>query len=280
VTQFRIGVVVVSHNSESFLSETLDSIGSQTIRPTVVLVVDDHSVDGTVSTVGRWSASRQSAGIAVSVVQSMCIDQHPYTRIARNFTQGVRALRDLDLIALADHDDEWLPDRLEVQSGIMHDADSMFLASNGVLSGSTGTLFETFEVPDDFGAWNRRRQLRHVLRRSVATGGASMLRPGALMRSRSFIPPPGWLHDRWWSIVAAVHGRLQVSKEPVLRYQLSPSQMVGLNRGRQSLQGFRRLGSINRSDLTRLHTLHSLKEEAPPELQAEFRWDRLVKALL
>ena len=280
MTAPRIGVVLVTHNSSRWIAATLESIRVQTVQPTRVLVVDDHSVDGTQRILDEWAARMRNADIAIKVVPSTCTDSHPWTRIARNFTQGVLAMQDLDLVALGDHDDEWMPNRLEGQSRLMRHGNSLFLASNGVIDGTVRTLFEAFEIPPYFGEWDARHKLRHVLRRSVATGGASMLRPGVLSSSPNFVPPRGWLHDRWWSIVAAAHEGLQVSDEPVIHYRILEDQSVGLNRGRQAIQGLQRLGSLTGFDVKRLTALHSLRSEAAPELRMEFSWGRLLKTLV
>lgn len=275
----QIGVVLVTHNSSQWISSTLDSIAGQTVQPTRVLIVDDHSVDDTIRNVNRWIESLDRSRTTVQVLTSTDSSADTRTRIARNFAQGVLAMQDLDLVALGDHDDMWLPERLEVQSRLMRDEGAILLASNGVIGNSSDTLFGAFDVPADFSNWNAPRKLRHVLRHSVATGGASMLRLGALTRSPNFVPPRGWLHDRWWSIVAAARGGLQVSEEPVIRYRLSDEQSVGLNRGRQEIRGMTRLRSVNSSDVGKLVALHSLKREAAPELRRELSWGRLLKTL-
>ena len=280
MTDLRLGVVLVTHNSSPWISSTLNSISAQTLPPTRVVVIDDLSVDDTRNLVDEWASSSMDPSASLEWVASTATDQHSWTRIARNFTQGVRALADMDLVALGDHDDIWLPRRLQAQSELMSETDAMFLASNGVLQDSELTLFEVFGVPADAGVWGARTLLRHLLRFSVATGGASMIRPSALLASAHFAPPPRWLHDRWWSLLAASQGRLLVSQEPVIRYRLSPEQSVGLDRGRQGRRGLDRLASIRVADFTRLKNVHSLKSEAAPELRGEFVWGRLLRTML
>ena len=280
MTELCIGVVLVTHNSSNRIASTLDSIAAQTLPPTRVVIIDDHSTDDTRRLVDRWATSHIGPNTSLEWVPATATDAHLWTRIAHNFSQGVRAAADLDLVALGDHDDEWLPQRLQLQSALMSDDEAMFLASNGDVQGSTQTLYDAFGVPSDIGDWSSRRVLRHVLRHSVATGGASMIRPSVLLASPHFVPPRGWLHDRWWSIVAASQGRLRVSQEPVMNYRLSPEQSVGLDRGRQGRRGLDRLGSARSGDLARLKNVHSLKNEAAPELRGEFSWGRLLGTML
>ena len=280
MTDLRIGVVLVTHNSSQWISSTLDSISTQTLPPTSIVVIDDHSVDDTRHLVGHWASSRMDPSTSLVWATSTAADEPSWTRIARNFTQGVRALADMDVVALGDHDDLWLPQRLQVQSQLMSQVDGMFLAGNGVVQDSESTLFEVFGVPADAGVWGARTLLRHLLRFSIATGGASMIRPSALLSNSQFVPPRGWLHDRWWSLLAASQGRLLVSQEPVIRYRLSPDQSIGLDRGRQGKRGLERLRSINVADYSRLKNVHSLKSEAAPELRGEFSWGRLLRTML
>ena len=274
-----VGVVVVTHNSADWMPETLESIARQTHLPNRVVIVDDHSTDVTGDLVDQWAVSVQRVGVSVERVASTSVDEEPRTRIARNFTQGVRILSGMDFVALSDHDDVWLPCRLEVQTALMSEQGSSYLASDGLIEGDPGTLFEAFDVPVGCEAWESRALLRHVLRHSVATGSSSMIRPDQLLRSESFVPPRGWLHDRWWSILAATQGTLQISREPVIRYRISPGQSVGLNRGRQEIQGITRLRSVSSSDAARLLSIHSLKREAAPELRKELSWGRLLTTL-
>ncbi len=77
-------------------------------------------------------------------------------------------------------------------------------------------------------------RMRTALRTSVATGGASMIRPARFPR---LDVPEGWLHDRWWSLVATGRDGLLVDREPVIDYRVQPGQQVGLDAGAQGRSG-------------------------------------------
>ena len=276
-----VGVVLTTHNSSDHIDATLASIADQTLLPTQVLVVDDHSTDGTVPLVLSWARRLQAQGVELSVQGSTANDDNPEKRIGRNFTQGLRALADLDLVALGDHDDVWFPQRVEEQVSLMTaDPGAVMLASNGVIEGLDSTLFEAFDVPSSLEVDSPREVLRFTIRHSVATGGASMVRPGSLLRSGVLAPPGDWLHDRWWSLVAATQAGLRVSFNPVLNYRVGPDQAVGLSRGRQTSRGISRWRSAHIHDLARVRALHRLKAIANPDVQRELRWDRLLRSVL
>ena len=93
-----------------------------------------------------------------------------------------------------------------------------------------GTLRGAFPVPAGFNDLPAGERMRIALRRSVATGGASALRPAAFA---DVTIPAGWLHDRWWSLVAMAREELLVDDEQVIDYRVSADQVVGLDTGNQ-----------------------------------------------
>ena len=95
-----VGVVVPTFNRAHPLGRALDSAFAQTLPPRQVIVVDDGSTDDTANLLARY----------------------PELTVLRQENRGVSAARNLgikhcdcDWIALLDSDDEWLPEKLEVQ---------------------------------------------------------------------------------------------------------------------------------------------------------------------
>ena len=225
----RIAAVLVTRDSQDYLPETLASIEEQTRKPELRIAIDDGSLDETRSLL-------KEAGFTVSNATSAAQDIH--TRIAHNFLQGVRAAQTAgaDIVVLGDHDDRWHNTRLEHQVGILEaDPRIALVASDAFLIDEwgvaiPGTLRDTFPVPEDFADWSKRKQWSYALRHSLATGGASALRPDAL---DDWSVPSGWLHDRWWSLHALRHDALRIDPTPVIDYRLSADQQVGRDTGHQ-----------------------------------------------
>jgi len=223
----RAAAVIVTHNSERFLPELIASIQGQTRAPDELIAIDDHSTDQTISML-------RDAGWMVETATSSATDVT--SRIAQNFAQGVRAARDFDVAILGDHDDYWLPDRVDHQvHQLGRHPSSWMLASEARIMGSSETLRSTFPIPDDWHDMSRARRLRFVLRHSIATGGASAIRPAQLLApANKCVPiPRGWLHDRWWSLAATAKDAIVIDPYPVIEYRIQSSQQVGLDRGRQ-----------------------------------------------
>jgi len=225
----RVAVVLVTRNSSAFLDATLVSIDGQTRSADVLFGVDDGSSDATTSML-------RAAGFDVHQATSGSADV--MTRIAHNFQQGIRVaeMESADIVVLGDHDDIWHHERIRHQVGLLEDHPQIaMVASDGFLidehgAAVPGTIRGTFPIPSDFGRWPRRRQIGYALRHSLATGGASALRPARL---DSWDVPPGWLHDRWWSLRALREDRLLLDETPVIDYRVSDAQQVGLNASSQ-----------------------------------------------
>lgn len=246
----RVAAVIVTHNSERFLPELIASIQGQTRFPDAVFVIDDHSTDGTTALV-------RDADWHIETATSPAIDTT--TRIAHNFTQGVRAARDFDAVILSDHDDYWLPDRVEHQLHTLDKhPDAWMLASGARIMGSERTLRDTFPVPDDWAEMSRGTQLRYALRHSIATGGASAVRPRQLLDpvNKATPIPTGWLHDRWWSLAATARNAIVLDSHPVIEYRVQSEQQVGLDRGRQgsAVPRFRTTDVAKLRDVVRLYS--------------------------
>lgn len=212
--------VLVTHNSQAFLAELLESIESQSQKLDQLIVIDDNSTDSTRSILTEHG---------IMAIRSTSTATDLSTRIASNFLQGVGYAPQGAIVILADHDDTWLPNRVEHQSAIMRAfPNAAMLASDGntgTQNAPQETLRSTFPVPENWGALTKRQQFTYAVKHSIATGGASAIRPDKLPKTI----PAGWLHDRWWSLAAISKNAMVLDTEPVINYRITPQQQVGLD---------------------------------------------------
>ena len=103
MTAPRVSVVIPTRNRELLLPNAIRSVLAQTFRGLEVLVVDDASEDGTREVV---------AGLSDGRVRYLRRESRQGGSAARN--AGIRASRG-EFVAFLDDDDEWLPDKLELQ---------------------------------------------------------------------------------------------------------------------------------------------------------------------
>lgn len=100
----RISVVVPVHNCERYLAEAIESIRSNSLKASEIIVVDDGSSDGSGEIARRFSEVRYVLQEAAGAAQ------------ARN--HGI-SLCTGDWIAFLDADDLWTPDKLALQAAAL-----------------------------------------------------------------------------------------------------------------------------------------------------------------
>ena len=214
--------VIVTHNSQEFLPELLASVTNQTQQLDQLIVIDDRSTDKTTTILSEH-------GITPTRASSQGTDLT--TRIAQNFQQGVKQAPRNAIVILGDHDDVWCPNRVQHQARAFMEAPLLaMIASDGKVN-EVETLRTTFPIPANWSGMSKSKQLAYALRHSIATGGASAIRAANF---NDINIPPGWLHDRWWSLAATAQGRMALDSEIVIDYRITPEQQVGLDTAQQA----------------------------------------------
>lgn len=95
-------IVIPAHNEEKFLSKTLDSLVKQTLLPKQIIVVNDHSTDGTEDLLKSYSKNYSF----IDFVNNKSTATHlPGTKIINAFYKGYASLDDeYDVICKFDAD--------------------------------------------------------------------------------------------------------------------------------------------------------------------------------
>ena len=122
-------IVTAAFNCEKYIDETIQSVLAQTIRNWIHVIVDDGSKDGTWQILERYAAQdpririhrREKSGGRPS------IPRNSGTRFAME--QGI----DFDHVSYIDHDDLWLPHKLENQLKVMAADPAVGLVYSGKL---------------------------------------------------------------------------------------------------------------------------------------------------
>ncbi len=116
-----VSVIVPTHNRRDLLPRALASVLGQSYRAMEVLVVDDGSTDGSADAV---------AAIGDDRIQLIRCDTNRGQSTARNL--GISRARG-SLIAFQDSDDEWLPDKLARQVGVMKERSGVTMVYGDLL---------------------------------------------------------------------------------------------------------------------------------------------------
>ena len=274
-----VAALIVTHQSEPWLEATLSSVLAQTQIPDRIVLLDDNSTDRTLQIAEAVVDSR------LEILHAATASADRTTRIAANFRQGLNACRDCEAVILGDHDDIWHPRRIEHQVSLLREHSAYMVASDGRLIDGAGELIngslrEAFPVPQAWLTAVPAARMRMALRWSIATGGASAVRPDALA---DVAIPDGWLHDRWWSLVATAAERMVLDPAQMIDYRVTSSQQVGLDRGLQDAGHGRRLTKAVASSFSTVKRIRALRTGLPPfatkETVAQLHGFRLLRNL-
>ncbi len=108
-----VSVVIPTYNAASWIAEALGSVFDQTLQPIDIIVVDDASTDATTD---RVAAASVTSPVPVHLIRLDSNTGSP----APTLNAGVAAARG-DFIAVLDHDDVFLPTKLEHQARVLMD---------------------------------------------------------------------------------------------------------------------------------------------------------------
>ncbi|GMU77936.1 MAG: hypothetical protein AMXMBFR46_07340 [Acidimicrobiia bacterium] len=142
-----------------------------------------------------------------------------------NFERALaRASPDAGLVALADQDDEWYPDKLTRLVAALGTGHVLAYSDQRLTTRDRRVLSETFWV-DRRNQWH---DLQCLLLSNTVTGAATLLRRELLDRALPFPPRlPAMHHDHWIALVARVQGTLTYVDEPLYDYVQHAGQVVG-----------------------------------------------------
>lgn len=219
----RVSVALGTYNGERFLPDQLASIREQARLPDELVVCDDGSADGT-----------------VDLVRSFC-DRMPFrTRIEVNATNRgstanfARAIElcSGDVIALADQDDVWLPNKLAaLEAAFLRDPKLGFAFSDArVVDESLKPLGYTLWRAIQFSRTEQEHfregaAFELLLRRYRVTGATMAFR--AAHRDLILPIPPGWVHDAWIALLVSSVAPCGVIAEPLVQYRKHADQQHG-----------------------------------------------------
>jgi glycosyltransferase involved in cell wall biosynthesis len=225
-----VSVALCTHNGARFVLEQVRSILEQSEPPIQVVLSDDASNDDTVALVeDLWAELAPSAAPELVILRNTVA-----LGVTRNFQQAVEACNG-ELVALADQDDLWNPDRLQLMASCFESSPTLgLLFTDARLVDASGTdlgssLFQALEVRDrDLADIRRGKAFPVLLRRNVVTGATVMFRRSLLKAALPF--DPAWVHDEWLAIIAAAVSRVDWLPDRLIDYRQHGGNQIGVAR--------------------------------------------------
>jgi glycosyltransferase involved in cell wall biosynthesis len=222
--------VVPVYNGEKFVAEALTSVLAQTVADMEIIVIDDGSTDDTRQVVGGF-------GTRVNY------RYQPNAGADHAYNHGISLARG-EFVAFLDHDDRWLPNKIDSQLAILSRHPEV------------GLTYCEVECIDEQGVvvprktWAQRRGVRQDLigdtatllrrRMPVSVPAAMMFRRDLLERIGGFdcnLPRGGGHADGKLCILAGETAKVYFALQPLVQYRVHAHQMT--HGRRQALHQFR-----------------------------------------
>jgi glycosyltransferase involved in cell wall biosynthesis len=249
-----VSVVIPCFNSAATIERALRSVEHQTTKPHEVLVVDDASSDNTVSIIEQFA---RNSLLNIRVIKQS-VNGGP--SVARNTAWNVVTS---EFIAFLDADDQWHPQKLELQLGVMLDNRTCVMSFHDHLFGSS----EQFEnLP--FTPITSQATLRNYLLRNRSATPTVMLRTALTER---FLNTKRYAEDYllWMTIIGSHGSALHI--HATLAHCSNPGY------GGSGQSG--KLWKMERSELSGFVSLWRSGAISPPTLVAVSIWS-ITKYLL
>ncbi len=262
----RVAILLAVYNGAEQLRAQLDSYAGQTVPPVLVLASDDGSQDASREILNAFAAEHPE--LNVQIVEG------PRRGAAHNFLSLLRDVpRDIDVVALSDQDDVWLPDKLHRGLRALKQQAGQPVLYCG----------RTWECDADLG--NRRISklrsetpcFRHALVQNIAGGNTMMLNRAAieLTGQASREAKKVVVHDWWiYQLITGVGGLVIYDPAPLLFYRQHSRNMIGANRGLLAkIRRFKHLlsGRLRRWNTVNIRALSASEHRLTPENQTLLR---------
>jgi glycosyltransferase involved in cell wall biosynthesis len=201
---------------EELFRRQLDSIRAQTHEDWICLISDDGSDPD--------SAAMIAAAVAGDARFRLQLHEQRLG-VYRNFERVLGAVpAEAGLVALADQDDRWEPEKLAALAAAVGDGAGLAYSDARVTDPAGAVVSPTFWTsrrnnPDDLGSL--------VLVNSI-TGAASLFRRELLEHVLPFPDPElGLMHDHWIAMVAMSVGEVAYLDRPLYDYVQHPGAALG-----------------------------------------------------
>lgn len=216
-------ICMATYNGASFLRTQLDSIVSQSLEPSKILISDDGSTDGTRELIADFAMQEPRAIVLPprgSRLNGACGNFEYLMTHAQQICND-----EAHFIALADQDDVWVESKLE--------------AMCTALGGSIG-CYSDLSLIGASGEWlgeSLLGQLKAPVQTTVSTllaqnhvpGCALAFSPEVLALAMPF--PKGLINHDWWlAMCACLLGTLRRIEEPLVQYRQHAGNVVGAYR--------------------------------------------------
>lgn len=215
----RICVVLATYNGEKYLSKMLDSLVAQSRPADVIIAVDDGSKDSTCEILEKY---RDTLPLKIEALPQNTGHRAAFSHA---LTLAQKFITEDDLIALADQDDVWLPQKLEVlEEKIDSTKTSLVFGDAEVIDGDGNKIADSWR---EFAKIEKHISIEHQIAGINNVTGCMSLFRASLLDAVLPIPEGVSVHDRWIAMIADKNGGIAATDVSVIQYRIHGANAVG-----------------------------------------------------
>lgn len=215
----KICIILATYNGEKYLSKMLESLVVQNRPADFIIAVDDGSKDSSVQILEKFkdrlplqiTVSPQNQGHRAAFSKALQLAEHQ--------------LADNDLIALADQDDIWLPNKLQILEDSLKDCEQDLVFGDAqVIDGDGRITHESWRAQALI--QNKISMEQQIAGINNVTGCLCLFRASLLPKIMP-IPEGVTVHDRWIAMMAQKNGGVKSIDQAVIQYRIHGENAVG-----------------------------------------------------
>ncbi len=205
---------MATYNGEKFIAEQLDSLINQTYKDLEIIICDDGSTDRTVEIIQSY----QQQDNRIRLFQN-----ETNLGILKNFEKAI-SLSKGEYIALCDHDDIWMENKVEVMLGEIGDAvlayhDDRLIDQDGTIRAASFYRHERIDI-------TRCQTIRTLLSDNWISGHAVMFRRE--LKEKMLPIPEEFQHfDYWVVLIAFLNGSISYCNRQLVSWRQHGSNDSG-----------------------------------------------------
>lgn len=201
----RVTVAMAVYNGAATVAQALDAVYSQSYRDFDVLVLDDGSTDETTEVLSRYDCrvlSVPNAGLGAG-----------RKRLVEEATG--------EYVAFVDHDDFWLPQKLELQMRQIDETGAVLVHADGWYVYEDGR-----EVPRDLAIPSNARSFDHILPSNIVIASTAVFHRQSMLDAGNFVADTVRCSDWYGWLILAPGRKFAHLSEKLVRYSVLSTSLA------------------------------------------------------
>lgn len=233
---------MTTYNGEQFLAQQLESIISQSYRTLEIIICDDGSTDSTRDILHRY---------AQKDIRIQLFFNETNIGLVKNF-EKVLFLCTGDYIALADQDDIWLAEKVEILLNNING--HILIHSDALLIDEKGNLFANSY--SRYSNKNYQKNMKSYIMENNVTGCTALFKKSLLLSALPF-PSNTLVHDWWLALCASKIGTITYLPIPLTKYRQHQNNQIGAAKCK-SLNTFEKMINFYEKKINFLKSLYNV----------------------